>query len=388
MKRFTFYQPTKIVFGCGRLEEVGGLTKAYGKKCLLVTTSSLEEVMSPLYNRVKKLLAKEGIICVHFDQVMPNPDIQHIKKALEIVRKEKIEVILAVGGGSSIDTGKVVSLFSGAESLDWAGVCSTFTSPFAQYDNPGVLLPLIAVPTTAGTGSELTQAMVISDGEKNSKECIFHQGAFPETAVIDPELTKTLPGYLTAITGFDAFTHAFESFIRECASPYTMLLSFEAMETIFCVLPKLMKDLSNMEHRESMSKAAAFAGIALSNGAATIPHPLSEAVGGAAHFIPHGQCLATLYPAYLNLEVGREQEKCAAVARLLQPALSNKPDGVAAKELPRIMGNFLKTLGLSKSFSELGVTETMLAEIEANPVFRFLPFAPEEELRKIMKESY
>lgn len=388
MEGFTFYQPTRMVFGCGRLEDIGRMTKTYGNKCLLVTTSNSEQVMRPLYDRVKKLLDKEAVTCLHFDQVRPNPDIRDIKKALEIVRREKIEVVLAVGGGSSLDTGKAAALFSGAESLDWEQVFSSFTSPFAVYDSPGELLPLIAVPTTAGTGSELTQAMVISDEKKNSKECIFHQGAFPKLAVIDPELTKTLPGYPTAVTGFDAFTHAFESYLRECASPYTKMLSFESMKTIYTVLPKLLNDLSNMEYREAMSRAAAFAGIALSNGAATIPHPLSEAVGGVAPFIPHGQCLASLYPAFLNLESEREEGKCAAAARLLVPELSDLPDREAAKRLPEIIEKFLKTLGLFKNYSELGVTESMLAEIEANPVFRFLPFASEEELHKIIKQSY
>lgn len=388
MEKFTFYQPTRMVFGCGSLDDIGKMAKAYGKKCLLVTASNSEQVMRPLYDRVKKLLDKAEVTCLHFDQVRPNPDIRDIKKALEIVRREGIEVVLAVGGGSSIDTGKAAALFSGAEKLDWEQVFSNFTSPFAVYDPPGELLPLIAVPTTAGTGSELTQAMVISDEEKNSKECIFHQGAFPRMAVIDPELTKTLPRYLTAVTGFDAFTHAFESYIRECASPYTKMLSFEAMKTIYTVLPKLLKDLSNMEYREAMSRAAAFAGIALSNGAATIPHPLSEAVGGVAPFLPHGQCLASLYVAFLNLESRREQEKCAAVAKLLVPELSGSPEGEAAKRLSGIMEEFLKTLGLFKSYSELGVTETMLTEIETNPVFRFLPFASEAELHKIIRQSY
>lgn len=388
MEGFTFYQPTRMVFGCGRLEEIGKLVKAYGGKCLLVTTSSSEQVMKPLYDRVKKLLEKEQITCIHFDQVIPNPDIRDINRALEIVRKERIEVVLAVGGGSSIDTGKAAALFAGAGNPDWEQVISTFKSPFAVYPDPGEILPLIAVPTTAGTGSELTQAMVISDGEKNLKECIFHQGAFPRCAVIDPLLTATMPGYPTAITGFDAFTHAFESYIRECASPYTKMLSFEAMKTIFCVLPRLLKDLSNSSYRESMSRAAAFAGIALSNGAATIPHPLSEAVGGVASFLPHGQCLASLYPAYLKLETGREQEKCAAVARLLVPALSALTDREAAERLSGILEEFIKTIGLNKKFKELGVTKTMLGEIQANPVFQFLPFASEKELRDILKDSY
>ena len=389
MEQFRFYQPTRIHFGAGCLNQVGSIVGKYGKKCMLVTTTNTEDVLRPLYDRVKALLSEAGIQVVHFDKVVPNPTISGIEEAIALVHQEKVEVVLAVGGGSSIDTAKSITLFNGAGKVDWPKVFSTYTDPFAEYESPSPeVLPLAAVPTTAGTGSELTQAMVISDPEHNDKECIFHDKAFAKEAIIDPELMRTLPPRMTAITGFDAFTHSFESYLRDCASPYTRTIGMKAMSLIIETLPKLVKDTGNMELREKMAQAAMFSGISLGNAAATLPHPISEIVGGVAPRLAHGQCLATLYPQYLRWQCTQAVEKCAAVARLFDPALSDKSDKEAADKLPLLMKEFLQSVGLYYSFSQLGLTEEELKLAEASPIFNFLPFAPKEVMVGILHDSY
>ena len=389
MEGFSFYQPTKLYFGCGRLAMLGELAASYGKSCLLVTTPNAEEVLRPLYDRVKAILKEAGVRVVHFDEVVPNPDIRGIEKAVRLVREEKLEVIVGVGGGSSLDTAKAVSLFWESESIDWQEVFSHYSSPSEDYGLPGSrVLPMIAVPTTAGTGSELTQAMILSDQEHNDKECVYHRAAFPKAAVIDPELTKTLPPYPTAVTGFDAFTHAFESFVRELASPYTMRLAREAMREIVQTLPKLVKEPANMAYRETMSRAAAFAGISLSNASATIPHPLSEVIGGVTPRIAHGQCLACLYPGFLRFQIGRTPEKCAQVARLFDPGLEGTTDEEAAARLPELAEAFLREIGLLNTLWNLGVTEAQYEEMRGNFVFNVLPFAPKETLLGILQAAY
>ena len=276
MEQYRFYQPTRIQFGTGSLDRIGEVTAAYGKKCMLVTTTNTEDVLRPLYDRVKSLLQRSGLEVVHFDKVVPNPTVQNIESAIELVNREQIEVLVAVGGGSSIDTAKTISLFYKVGQINWQQVIQTYTSPFESYDAPSdPVLPLIAVPTTAGTGSEVTQAMVISDPTQDAKDCIYHDKAFPKVSIIDPVLTRTLPLRMTAITGFDAFTHAFESYLREFSSPYTMLIGLRAMALIVDALPKLMEDPQNLDLREKMSQASVFAGISLANASATLPHPLS-----------------------------------------------------------------------------------------------------------------
>ncbi len=389
MENFNFYQPTRVHFGAGRLNEVGAVVGKYGKKCMLVTTTNEEAVLRPLYDRVKGLLAGAGIEVVHFDKVVPNPTIVGIEEAIGIVHAENIQVVLAVGGGSSIDTAKSICLFHGAGKVDWGEVFSSYTDPFAEYESPSpVNLPLIAVPTTAGTGSELTQAMVISDQEHNDKECIFHDKAFAKEAIIDPELMRTLPPRMTAITGFDAFTHAFESYLRDCASPYTKMIGLRAMGLIIDTLPRLVNDTGNMELRERMAQAAMFSGISLGNAAACLPHPISEIVGGVAPRLAHGQCLATLYPQFLRWQCTQSVEKCADVARLFDPALAAADDAAAAARLSELMVDFLQRVGLYKSFEELGLTEDELKEAEACPVFNFLPFAPKDVMVGILHDSF
>lgn len=389
MEQFNFYQPTRVHFGAGRLSEVGSIVKKYGTKCMLVTTTNAEEVLRPLYDRVKSILEEAGVEVIHFDKVVPNPTITGIEEAIRLVHQEHIQVVLAVGGGSSIDTAKSICLFHGAGKVDWQQVFSTYTDPFAEYESPSAdSLPLIAVPTTAGTGSELTQAMVISDQENNDKECIFHDKAFAKEAIIDPELMRTLPPRMTAITGFDAFTHAFESYLRDCASPYTKMIGLKSMSLIIDTLPKLLQDTANMELRDRMAQAAMFSGISLGNAAACLPHPISEIVGGVAPRLAHGQCLATLYPQFLQWECQEHVEKCADVARLFNAGLSTAPDHEAAEKLPDLMVEFLKSIHLYKSFEELGLTEEELREAEACPVFNFLPFAPKEVMVRILHDSY
>ena len=389
MENFNFYQPTRVHFGAGRLNEVGAVVGKYGKKCMLVTTTNEEAVLRPLYDRVKGLLAGAGIEVVHFDKVVPNPTIVGIEEAIGIVHAEDIQVVLAVGGGSSIDTAKSICLFHGAGKVDWGEVFSSYTDPFAEYESPSpVNLPLIAVPTTAGTGSELTQAMVISDQEHNDKECIFHDKAFAKEAIIDPELMRTLPPRMTAITGFDAFTHAFESYLRDCASPYTKMIGLRAMGLIIDTLPRLVNDTGNMELRERMAQAAMFSGISLGNAAACLPHPISEIVGGVAPRLDHGQCLATLYPQFLRWQCTQSVEKCADVARLFDPSLAAADDAAAAARLSELMVDFLQRVGLYKSFEELGLTEDELKEAEACPVFNFLPFAPKDVMVGILHDSF
>lgn len=389
MEKFTFYNPTKIHFGAGQLNILGDIVKKYGTKCLLVTTTNEEKVLSPLYDRVKELLSQKEIQTVHFDEVVPNPTIQGIEKAIRIVKSHSVEVVLAVGGGSSIDTAKAISLFYQPEKIDWTNAYENFTSPFAEYEAVSTpILPLITIPTTAGTGSELTQAMIISDENTEEKVCIFHDQVFPKEAIIDVELTVTMPRHLTAMTGFDAFCHAFESYMRKEASIYTKTIGKQAIQNIIYALPLLMDDPRNIELREMMSEAEMFAGISLSNAAATIPHPLSEVIGGIAPNIPHGQALASLYPGFVRFQITKTPKKCAEIAHLFDTELENLDDSIAAAKLPELIEGFIESLGLNKSLTELGTTDDEKEKMSNHFLLGVLPFGTKEELTTILKEAF
>lgn len=389
MEQFTFYNPTKIHFGAGKLNNIASIVKKYGTKCLLVTTSNKEDVLRPLYDRVKSILALEGIETIHFDEVVPNPTVQGIEKAIQLVKSEGIQVIVGLGGGSSLDTSKAIALFHQPDKIDWDHAYENFTSPFAEYEiisDP--VLPLITIPTTAGTGSELTQAMIISDETTEEKVCIFHNQVFPKEALIDVELTVTMPKRLTAMTGFDAFCHAFESYMRSEASIYTKTIGKQAITNILYALPRLMEDPRNIKLREMMSEAEMFAGISLSNAAATVPHPLSEVIGGIAPRIPHGQALASLYPGFIRFQISKTPKKCAEIARIFDGELNEVADLEAASKLPQLLEDFLISLDLNKSLTELGTTEEEREKMSQHFLLGVLPFGTKEELTSILKAAF
>jgi len=389
MENFNFYCPTRIHFGAGRLDDVGEIAAKYGNICMLVTTTKNEKVLQPLFNRAINILEKARMKVIHFDGAVPNPTVQSIERGIEIVKKEKVEVIIALGGGSSIDTAKAISLFHGLDKIKWKDVYGKYDSPFKEYKPISKkILPLISIPTTSGTGSELTQAMIISDENTKEKLCIFHDKVFPLECIIDSQLTQTLPRKLTCITGFDAFCHAFESFVRKEASIYTQTIGLKAMELIINTLLKVLDYPENEEYRDLLSQAEMFAGISLANAAATIPHPLSEIIGGIAPNIAHGQALICLYPGFLEYQINITPEKCAQVSRLFDSELNSVSDEVAASKLPNLMRDFISHFSMETSLRKLGVKEENLILMETHNTLKFLPFASEADLKKIMRSAF
>lgn len=375
---FDYCQPTRIHFGAGRLREIGTVCARYGRKCLMVTTP--DEPLRPLYERVKGLLAGQGIEVVHFDRVSPNPSVEMVQEGFELLKKEKASFVLGVGGGSSIDTAKTLAFTNGRESIDWDELFEKFSSPYVNYEPySDTVLPLITVPTTSGTGSQVTQAAVISRGKE--KITFYHPQIFSRECILDPELMLTLPARITASTGFDAFTHAFESYINPRASRYSEMDSLEAMKLVAENLPKVLKDPKNLEYRSCMSIADTLAGRALANSGAQAPHPLSEIIGGITH-LPHGEALAVVFPAFIRHSIPANREKYETVARIFSP------EAEKAEDLYDLMTAFLKEIGLYRTMKDMQVSREDFEEVLRSPVLDVLPFGSREELETILRESY
>lgn len=382
---FNYYQPSRIHFGSGELENLAMVSSRYGRKCLLVTTPNVAP-LDKLFDRVKSILGGSEIKVVHFDQVLPNPTSEIVNEGLLMANESGVDFILAVGGGSSIDTAKIIALNYGLKEIDWDTLFSINTDPYKTYEVVSEnRLPLIAVPTTSGTGSQVTQAAVISRGiDKNT---IFHQDNFSTECIIDPELMKTLPPRITASTGFDAFTHAFESYISKRASLLTEIQGLKAMELVIENLPKALLDGSNSEYREKLAVADTLAGSSLANAGAAAPHPLGEIIGGLTN-ISHGETLAIVFPAFVKNTVAENRVKFARVARLFNKELDKVTDGMAAEALFDEIVSFLQTIGLYKSLRDFNVTPSELEGILGHPVLGFLPFASKETLQDILRQSY
>lgn len=370
---FHYYQPTKIHFGEGMLEELGKFCIPYGKTCLLVTTP--DAPLQPLYERVKALLTKVEINVIHFDKVEPNPSVEIVEEGFHVLKNHAVDFILAVGGGSSMDTAKAIAFTYGKETIHWDEIFQKYDSPFEHYPSYSEkVLPIISVPTTSGTGSQVTQAAVITRGKE--KITFFHPDNFSKECILDPELMLTLPKRMSAATGFDAFTHAFESYINANASHYSKMDSIEAMRLVIENLPKVMEEPDNLEYRTNMCLADTLAGRALANSGASAPHPLSEIIGGIVH-LPHGEALAVVFPAFVKHTNIKNKEAFKNIANLFE-----------ADDLYTALCSFLSELGLFKKLSDFGVSENEFHEILASPVLDHLPFGTREELELILKDSY
>lgn len=369
---FQYYQPTRIHFGVHELEKVGKVCLPYGKKALLVTTP--DQPLRPLYERVIHLLEKESIDVLHFDQVQPNPSVDIVEAGFHLLKQHPVDFILAIGGGSSIDTAKAIAFTNGQTQIDWDTLFKEYSSPFANYPSMKNVLPIISVPTTSGTGSQVTQASVITKGKE--KITFFHPDNFSKECIIDPELMLTLPKRMSAATGFDAFTHAFESYINEQASYYSEMDSIQAMKLIIENLPKVMQEPDNITYRQAMCLADTLAGRALANSGASTPHPLSEIIGGVAH-MTHGEALAVVFPPFIKQSYEKNKTKFDEVAALF-----------GVDDLYVGITSFLEALNLNKKMVDFSVSEEEYQMIIGSPILEHLPFGTKDEFIQILQEAY
>lgn len=383
MTQFQHYQPTKLTFGAGEIQKIGQLVAQYGTRCLVVSEPIFEAV-KPAYERIFTLLEEQGIEITHFDGVVPNPPTTVVERGRELAVTANCDVVLAIGGGSSIDTAKIISATINAKSLNWADWFATYDSPFGAIEAlPAKTLPLIAVPTTSGTGSQVTHAAVITDLEQHAKLTLFHPEFYPCEALIDPELMLTLPPRMTAMTGFDAFSHAFESFTGTRPSPFVDGMALEAMKLVVENLPNVVDNGADLNGRCQLAKADTLGGIALANGGAGAPHPLGEILGSSKTNLPHGLTLAVVYPAYVQLQWRKQPERYAQVAELFGAMGSTEEK---AQSLAAHLVTFLDSIGLESNLTQIGVTEDDVKALE--PAFCFdLPLTSGEEMKKILRAS-
>jgi len=355
MKNFTYFAPTQIIFGNGRVAEVGAAAAQYGQKALLVTMPVIE-VMAPLYQRVKDSLAAAGVACVHFDGVAPNPTTDMVTKGAAIAREHAVDVVIGLGGGSAMDTAKAIAVEATHPGTAWDYNCHT-AGPGKQT------LPIIAVGTTAGTGSQTTPCAVITKTDDKDKSAIWHPHIFPRVAIVDPEITATMPVSVTAQTGFDAFCHNFEAYLSRNANPLVEALALDAIARIAEYLPRAVKDGSDMEAREQMAWADTLGGVTNASAGVTLPHGLGMQIGGHCPQVSHGCALAAQYPQFTRYTWKHAIAKFAAVARIFDPALQGKPDEEAAEACCGLIDSFLKEIGLWIGLSDLGVTDEDIREI-------------------------
>ena len=349
MKQFDYFAPTEIFFGVGRIAEIGEITAQYGKKALLVTGSGRSE-RSELYDRVGKYLNEAGVSCVHYAEVTPNPTTDIVTEGAGIAVSEGVDVVVGLGGGSAIDTAKAVAVEAVHSGTAWDYNCHT-CGPTKKT------LPIIAVGTTAGTGSQTTPCAVITKTSECDKSAIWHRNIFPRAAVIDPELTLSMPKQVTAQTGFDAFCHNFEAYLSKNTNVFVECMALEAMRIIVEYLPKVLQDGDDLEARSQMAWADTLGGLTNASAGVTLPHGLGMQIGGHCPHVTHGQSLAVFYPAFTRYTCTSAEHKFAVVGRIFDSSLDKEPDESAAWKCCESIDAFLKKIGLWVDFRGLNVTK-------------------------------
>lgn len=355
MKSFDYYAPTEIVFGCGRVEEVGTYAARYGKKALLVTVPEFPAVAG-LYAKVKGSLAAAGVACAHFDGVIPNPTTDVVSAGAKLAKEFGAQVVVGLGGGSSMDTAKAIAVEATHPGTAWDYNCHT-EGPTDKT------LPIIAIGTTAGTGSQTTPCAVITKTSDKDKSAIWHRNIFPRVAIVDPEVTATMPKSVTAQTGFDAFCHNFEAYLSVNTDPLVEAMALDAIRIVAQYLPRALADGGDLEARSQMAWADTLGGLTNSSAGVTLPHGLGMQVGGHCPHVTHGQALAVFYPAFTRYTWPAAVEKFAAVGRIFDPGLKDLDDRAAAEKSCEVIDQFLKDIGLWISFQDLGVTKEDIRQI-------------------------
>jgi Alcohol dehydrogenase, class IV len=355
MKAFNYYQPTEILFGAGRVSEVGTKAAEYGKKALLVTVPSFE-AMEPLFARVKKCLREAGLEVLHFDGVSPNPTTEIVTAGADMAKKMSADVIVGVGGGSTMDTAKAIAVEATHEGTAWDYL-------FYKKQPTKKTLPIIAISTTSGTGSQVTPCAVMTKTDEKDKSSIWHPNIFPRVAIVDPELTRSLPKGATAMTGFDAFAHNFEAYISTATNPYIETIALEGIRTAVNCLPAALADRSNLEARSGMAWADTLGGLSISSAGVTLPHGLGMQISGHCPHVAHGQSLAVTYPEFTRFTYRHAVGKFATVGRIFNPDLEKLTDEKAAELCCDEIDAFLKKIGLWISFKDLNVRMEEIRDI-------------------------
>ena len=380
---YQFQTPTKIISGIGSTAEIiKELNYLHAKKVLLITDPGL--VQAGVAQQVVEMLKQAAVEVEIFDAVEPDPSIQVATKAAEMAKNVKANVLIALGGGSAIDTAKSAALLvtNGGYLKDYAGV-NKVVKP---------ILPLIAVPTTAGTGSEVTIFAVMSDPDKQEKFTISSALIAPAVAVLDPLLTLKLPPSVTAFTGMDALTHAIEAFTSSIAQPPTDALALSAIKLVLKHLPVAVGRGDNIKARDGMLQASLLAGIAFNNAFLGLAHAIASPLGGHFH-VPHGLANAVMLPYVMEYNLPTAVRRYAEIGCALGlQAVGDTPRAVAEKTVAAIT-QLARDINIPEKLSNIGAKEELLPLVARDALKSIqLKFnvrnASEKEILALLQKAY
>lgn len=378
----TFRLYTRIIFGAESLRELPLEGRVLGGKVLVVTgQKALRE--NGLLQRIELLLKSSGFETIPFSEVEPEPSLETVRRGLARARERKVDWVIGLGGGSVMDVAKVIAgLFETNNDLEYY-----FNG--GKIEVPGI--PLITIPTTAGSGAEITYNAVLSDPVKQVKKSIRDHLLAARITIVDPLLTVGVPVNVTVYSGFDALVQAIEAFTSKGAGPLTDIYALSAVERIAANILKAYHNGQDIQARTEMSMASLMAGIALSNARLGAVHGMAHSIGIRTGK-PHGLVCAVLLIPVMRFNLSACYEKYALIAKAVGNWFDGDPIDMAAMGMKNLL-NLQRKLGISQHVGALGLTEADLpliieesltsGSMKANP-----REAKPEDLMNILKENF
>lgn len=361
---FNLSIPTRIHFGRGCLADAVGLEReVFNDKRVLVVTTGRSLYRLGYIETIKQVIDKYAQSVNVFDNVSANPKLSEVKEGVSYGRDNNAELIVGFGGGSAIDAAKAIAAGIGCDE----GIDEMF---YGKKEPSNKTLPIVAIPSTAGSGSELSKAAIISDDKK--KDGIRGTNLFPKVAIVDSFYTESVPEKITIETGFDVFAHAIESYISLKANRFSEDLSLKALDIVSDNLLKLTVDPKDPVARENMSYASMIMGINLGNVGTALPHRLQYPVGVFTG-TPHGAGLLSLFPVWVELERTASKDKIENVSEIIR-----KNTGIEKDSVDTIIG-FIERLKIRKTLSELNegipldksiLTDNVSGNLGNDPAYR------------------
>ncbi|MDR2704795.1 MAG: iron-containing alcohol dehydrogenase [Planctomycetaceae bacterium] len=361
LKSYNLIFPHKIVFGAGRRREIGVLAKSFGDRAILIVGSRTLEKLGIIRQLIADL-ETSGISILSTETISHEPETTDVDRLVDRLRNSLLphDFVLAIGGGAALDLGKAAA----------ALLPQTQNAPVQDYlEGVGCglkleadPLPLIAIPTTAGTGAEATKNAVISSYHPPFKKSLRDDRMMPCLAVIDPELSLHCPPKVTAESGMDAVTQLFESYVSRRHQPVTDSLIEQGLPLAFEALPKLVCQPDDLESRNKIAHAALLSGIALANAGLGMAHGVAPSLGVHCR-IPHGAACALMLPSTLRTNAVVCSDRYARLARLLLQIDSTVSDDIATEKLISKVEELCDLLGVPRRLSDLGINSSMIPNL-------------------------
>lgn len=383
-KSHVFYSPTKIIVGLNSSSQVAQEIKQFGGRRVLIVTDP-GVVAADLIAPIESSLNSGDIAYVIYDGVEPEPPSRVIDRGAEIFQAEGCDLVLGVGGGSSLDVAKGISILAANKGkiLDYCGI--------DQVPQNGA--PMILMPTTAGTGSEVTRVLVMTDEKQNTKNVVFTPYALANAAIVDPLLSLSMPPTVTADTGMDAMVHAIETYVSMNATVFSDILAERAIQLIADYLPVAWAKGSNTDARYQMSLAATLAGMAFGSGGLGAVHALAYPLGTEYH-MTHGRTNAIMLPHVMRYNIPGSPERYARIAELMGKDIEGFAVSEAADLAVEAIRELLDTIKVSCQIKDYGILEADLPKLAAGGMKQARLFVPnprdlnEEDVVSIYKEAY